>query len=249
MSEEQYYVGLDVGRKKDNSVIAVIKRKEGHFTLVQLKRFPLQTEYTQVLEYLSFIGEQFRTVRAYYIDETGVGDVFVENVRKLGLKNVKGIVLTLPKKQELMTCLKQVMEAKRLHIPRDKELVSEMSAEIAELTKSGKTKFYHRSGTHDDRLWALALAVYAARNEIKVALPYVAIGRSPYWRWFPRLPRLRGPARAVVPAPAWDNEPAGPPRRMCIVCGQRWVDKPGEGSPCGHVTKDGTLILEPQHNP
>ncbi len=248
MPEEHYYVGLDVGRKKDFSAIAVILRKIGHFFLVHQKRFPLQTEYVQVLAYLSLVGEHFRTVRAYYIDETGVGDVFVENARKQGLKNVKGIVLTLPQKQEVMTCLRQVMEEKRLHMPRDRELMSEMSGEIAELTMAGKTKFYHRSGTHDDRLWALALAVYGARYETEVPRPYVVTGRSAYGWLMPRLPRqLFRAARPVVPALAWDNEPAGVPKRVCPVCALRYVYESGEDSPCGHVTKEGTLVLPEPH--
>ena len=32
-------------------------------------------------------------------------------------------------------------------------------------SKSGKLLFNHPQGTHDDRFWALALAVYAAEKE------------------------------------------------------------------------------------
>jgi hypothetical protein len=74
---------------------------------------------------------------------------------KFGLENMKGIELSPPRKSDVMTHLKQVMEQKRLRIPRDRELIIEMNAEIAKLTEAGKTKFSHRSGTHDDRLWAL----------------------------------------------------------------------------------------------
>ena len=52
-----------------------------------------------------------------------------------------------------------------------------MNGEIAEITATGKTKFYHRSGTHDDRLWAVALAVYGARYDIEPYHPVVAFGR------------------------------------------------------------------------
>jgi len=76
----------------------------------------------------------------------------------------------------VMTCLKQIMLEKRLHLPRDRELENEMNGEISEQTKTGKTKFYHRSGTHDDRLWALALAVYAGRHDI---VHYHPVGQLP----------------------------------------------------------------------
>ncbi len=195
---EDYYVGLDLGQKRDFSVVAVILKKNGHFFLVHLKRFPLRTEYLQVLESLKLVGERFQTVRGHYIDQTGVGEVFVENARKYGLRNVKGIVLSLPQKQDVMTCLKQVMEGKRLHMPRDRELMDEMNGEIAELTSTGKTKFYHRSGTHDDRLWALALAVYGSRHEALSYHPFAATGRIIPWG-MPRLPKQM--FRARWPAP------------------------------------------------
>jgi len=180
---EDYYVGVDLGQKRDHSVVAVILKKNGHITLVHLKRFPLGTEYQTVIEYLKLAGERFRNVRAYYIDQTGVGEAFPENARRAGLKNVKGIELSLPRKSDVMTQLKQVMEQKRLHLPRDRELIIEMNAEISKQTEAGKTKFYHRSGTHDDRLWALALAVYGSRHEAPSYHPFVALGHISKHPW------------------------------------------------------------------
>src|SRR6266568_4561343 len=183
VSAEDYYVGVDLGQKRDHSVVAVILKKNGHITLVHLKRFPLGTEYQTVIEYLKLAGERFRNVRAYYIDQTGVGEAFPENARRAGLKNVNGIELSLPRKSDVMTQLKQVIEQKRLHIPRDRELIIEMNAEIAKLTEAGKTKFHHRSGTHDDRLWALALAVYSSRYEITRFVPFAAFGHISKHPW------------------------------------------------------------------
>ena len=42
--------------------------------------------------------------------------------------------------------------------------------------KSGQLQFSHPSGTHDDSLWALALAVYASRPERPVYHPVVLTG-------------------------------------------------------------------------
>ena len=183
VSAEDYYVGVDLGQKRDLSVVAVILKKNGQITLVHMKRFALGTEYQSVVEYLKLVGERFQNVRAFYIDQTGVGEAFPENARRAGVKNVKGIELSLPRKSDVMTQMKQVMEQKRLHIPRDRELIIEMNAEIAKRTDAGKTKFYHRSGTHNDRLWALALAIYASRSEIPRFIPFAAFGRISKRPW------------------------------------------------------------------
>jgi len=180
---EDYYVGVDLGQKRDHSVVAVILKKNGQITLVHMKRFALGTEYQAVIEYMKLVGERFQSVRAFYIDQTGVGEAFPENARRAGLKNVKGIEPSLPRKSDVMTHMKQVMERKRLHIPRDRELIIEMNAEIAKLTEAGKTKFHHRSGTHDDRLWALALAIYASRSEIPRYIPFAAFGHISKHPW------------------------------------------------------------------
>ncbi len=63
----------------------------------------------------------------------------------------------------MATYLKQTMHEDRLAIPYDNELIQELNVERFELTKSGKIKFSHPQGTHDDRFWAVALAVYASR--------------------------------------------------------------------------------------
>jgi hypothetical protein len=142
-----------------------------------------------------------------------------------------------------------VMEQKRLHIPRDRELMVEMNAEIAELTQAGKTKFSHRSGTHDDRLWALALAVYGSRHEAPSYHPVVILGHVNPSRFNnDRLRFLLKQSRAIVPARPYDNQPAGPPQRICSVCGAKYTYEPGKDSPCGHVKSDGTLVL-PQPRP
>ena len=183
VSAEDYYVGVDLGQKRDHSVVAVILKKNGQIILVHVKRFALGTEYQSVVEYLKLVGERFQNVRAFYIDQTGVGEAFPENARRAGVKNVKGIELSLPRKSDVMTQMKQVMEQKRLHIPRDRELIIEMNAEIAKRTDAGKTKFYHRSGTHNDRLWALALAIYASRSEIPRFIPFAAFGHISKRPW------------------------------------------------------------------
>jgi hypothetical protein len=58
-------------------------------------------------------------------------------------------------------------------MPYDSELIAELNVERYELTKGGQIQFSHPSGTHDDRLFAVALAVYAARQDA----PYPQITR------------------------------------------------------------------------
>lgn len=72
-------------------------------------------------------------------------------------------MLSLPVKQDVLNYLKLMMQGKRLLIPHQLELANELNIERFELTKAGQIQFSHPAGTHDDRLWALALAVYASK--------------------------------------------------------------------------------------
>ncbi|MFN3621662.1 MAG: hypothetical protein ACK4TI_02105, partial [Nitrososphaerales archaeon] len=99
--------------------------------------------------------------------QSGVGEYIVEDMNNAGIPNVEGIVLTMPKKEEVLGYLKQIMLESKLKLPYDQELIAEMNIEKYELTKDGHIRFSHPEATHDDRLWALALAVYASRTASK----------------------------------------------------------------------------------
>jgi phage FluMu gp28-like protein len=222
-----FYVGVDLGQKQDYTIVVLVEKVKGIIKLRKVKRFPLGTEYQTILDYLKKLEKKF-SIRGLYIDQTGVGEVFVENAKKQGLLNVNGMILSQPTKQNLMTNLKQGFQQKQVGIPFDRDLINELNAETAELTETGKTKFGHRSGTHDDRLWALALAVYAARNQAPKIDFTVYTSRRPG----------EGPVRIVD----WNKKDALPPGNYatCMFCGGR--RKPGTDCPCGHTKADGTQI-------
>ncbi len=183
-----YYIGCDLGKLQDHSVATVTDKRNGVISLIHLKQFKLGTDYSHVMGYLNRLGQRLQTVKRTSIDQTGVGEFFVEEARKEGVKNPEGKILTIPEKQNMMFYLRQLMEEGRLRIPYDPELINEINAERFQLTKTGQTQFSHPTGTHDDRLWALALAVHAAKFETPTYHPAAALGRNPN-SLMPNLPR------------------------------------------------------------
>ena len=155
-----------------------------------MKQFKLGTEYTHVLGYLNRLGQRLQTVKRTHIDQTGVGEFFIEEAIKSGVKHAQGTTLTLPEKENIMFYLKHLMEEGMLHFAYDSDLINEMNAERYQMTKTGQTQFSHPSGTNDDRLWALALAVYAARFETPTYHPVAAVNTTPRpGNLTPQLPR------------------------------------------------------------
>lgn len=175
-----------------------MEKKDREVYLVHLKRFKLGTEYGSVLGYLKLINAKLDSVHRILIDQTGVGEVFVEEAIKSGLKNAQGIMLSLPSKQQVLVYNKQLMQEKRIHLYYDVDLINELNIERFELTKTGQIQFSHPEGTHDDRLWAFALAVYASRPEVPEYHPVVLRGRSTRIG----LPRLGVRGFSVPPQPS-----------------------------------------------
>jgi phage FluMu gp28-like protein len=189
-AEGRFYVGVDFGKKADHSAVAVVDLREDERHLVHLHRFPLETPYTAVIGYVKAICDRYREVQAVYPDQTGVGEYIVEEMANSGILHVTGIKLTAPVKEDILGFLKHgLMEvcacpkcgrrydikartckecgepiSPLLHYPYDPDLISEMNIERFEYTKDGRLRFTHPEGTHDDMLWALALACYATKE-------------------------------------------------------------------------------------
>lgn len=171
-----------MGKKRDYSVVAVVRRLPCCLQLVFLKQFPLGTEYASIIGYLKVLCSRLRHVHGVLVDQTGVGESVVEEARKEN-PLIQGIMLTLPAKMDVFGYLLMLMQQKvqctrcgvehpGIQIPYDDELIAELNTVRYELTKSGQILFSHPAGTHDDRAIALALAVYASREaEAPVLIP------------------------------------------------------------------------------
>ena len=163
-AEGRFVVGVDFGKKVDHSAVAVVRVEEGRKSLVHMRQFKLEEPYASVIGYIKTICGRYNSVVKVLADQTGVGEYIVEDMVRAGIPAVEGVVLTAPKKAEILSYLKQQMQNGVVRLPYDPDLIAEINCEEFELTKDGNVKFGHPEGTHDDRLWALALAVYALRE-------------------------------------------------------------------------------------
>jgi phage terminase large subunit-like protein len=169
----QYYAGLDLGKLQDHSALAIIQKDQETLKLIYHHQFPLQMPYTEVINTLVRADEKFR-FQKLLADQTGLGEPILENLQEQGLTCAQGAKLTQDAKTELLTHLKLAMEQHRIAIPYNKQLCQQINDQQYQYTKNGKLTFNHPPNTHDDMLWALALAVYAAKTETTPKLWVVA---------------------------------------------------------------------------
>jgi len=171
------YVGLDLGKYRDYSVLSVVMREDQIMKLIHLYRFPLRTPYASVIGYVKTLSDRWHTMNQIYVDVTGVGEYIVEDMKNAGIHGVEGIKFTAPKKEELATNLKQRMLDEFFKIPyvpprnlKDIDLTAELNVERFQLRKTGGVDFNHPEGTHDDVFWSIALALAASRTEAPAKL-------------------------------------------------------------------------------
>ncbi len=162
----QYLIGIDFGKHTDYSAIAVLEKTNDNLRLVYLNELPLETPYTAVIGTVRRLYDAY-AFAAGCLDKTGVGEGPYEEIKQF-MRTMEGITLTAQMKEDIMGKLKLTLEQGKLTLPNDnQQLLIQMTAQQCEPTKSGTIKFSHPTGTHDDQLWSLALAIHASQQQTR----------------------------------------------------------------------------------
>jgi phage FluMu gp28-like protein len=167
-----YFLGADFGKRIDYSVVALLKEEDGHYRLILLKQFELGTPYVEIVGFIHRLDQKF-DIQKGFVDQGAVGESLVEEIKDFA-PQIEGVPFTAKIKQDLMILMQTRMEQKRLTLPLDRVLLAQLNEQEYRFGKTKPTEspeekgvmtFYHPSGAHDDQLWALALAVYAAKEK------------------------------------------------------------------------------------
>lgn len=159
------YVGMDIGRRQDLTVIWV-KEQVGD---VLWTREVVKMKNASFAEQDAAVDRIFETykVARFCGDETGIGMKPIEDIQKRhGKYRVEGVMFTNSTKQHLATSIKQAYEDKSLRTPQDKDTRAAHHAVRKQMTVAGNPRFdADRSDAgHADEFWAHALAIHAAEG-------------------------------------------------------------------------------------
>ena len=164
-TQGQLYIGVDIGRDHDLTVIWVLERLEDVcFTrrVICLEQATFDAQEQELYQLLAL-----PTVRRACIDQTGIGRQFAERAaQRFGRYKAEGIQFTSGVKEELAYDTRTAFEKKTVRIPADKWIRADLRSMRKEATASGNIRFTGertRNG-HADRFWALALALHAAKQ-------------------------------------------------------------------------------------
>jgi phage FluMu gp28-like protein len=162
------YMGVDIGRNRDLTVIWALERINGRF-------FTRQIIELQGVKFSEQEGELYALldlpmVRRCCIDATGLGMQLAERAQDRYRYRVEPVRFTAPVKEALAYPLRAAFEDQALKIPRSDKIRSDLRAIKKTTTAAGNIRFDADRGPdgHADRFWALALAIHAASGPTTV---------------------------------------------------------------------------------
>jgi phage FluMu gp28-like protein len=157
------YIGIDVGRKKDLTVVWVLERVSGHFftrALMTFDRVPFSLQEAQIWPWVQI-------ARRTCVDSTGLGLQFAERMQqRFGTYAVEAVHFTAQVKEELAYPVRSNFEDRRLTIPNDPVVIADLRKIRKETTTAGNVRFTAErdDAGHADRFWAVALALHAGKQ-------------------------------------------------------------------------------------
>jgi len=159
-------VGIDIGRKVDPTCI--IKMSDT-WEVNEFHMLPLQLEYHEINNY---IRDHVNDVDVMYIDQTGIGDAIVGDLRQTTHDSqVNGVILTggekmrgldstwYVSKTKLLDMLARAMrENLKIKLPQDEAIC--LKEQLTAMIHHKNGSIGARLGMHDDAVIALALCVF-----------------------------------------------------------------------------------------
>lgn len=159
------YVGMDIGRKHDLTVLAVCERI-GDVSWLRHVGVMAKTPFHEQLAALEQVLRCPRVMRCC-IDSTGMGAMLAEEAqRKHGMYRVEAVQFTGPVKAELAMPMLARFQDRRVRIPPDKDLRDDLHKVRKVTTASGNIRYEAErdDAGHSDRFWAVALALHAGAS-------------------------------------------------------------------------------------
>lgn len=158
------YVGMDIGRKKDLTIITVLEKLD----TVKYMRKCITLEKMRFREQKRILYTILRhkNFRRAAIDATGIGAQMAEDAQiDFGKSRIDAMTFTGKSKEDMAYNMLMEMEDRNLRIPDDDNLREDFHSVKKLQTDSGVTRFdvdrAHTDG-HADRFWSCALALFAA---------------------------------------------------------------------------------------
>lgn len=163
LKDDEYVMGVDLARLRDSTAISIFSTRRN--TEVYLDRFN-QVAWALQVQRIQSAAERFG-VQKIVIDQTGLGDVVVEQLRREisrrgGALPVIGLTLTANTKRDVIESLALAIERREITLLNDPLALAEAQAYARERLPTGR--FRYNSPISDDTVIARGLAWWGCQR-------------------------------------------------------------------------------------
>ena len=158
------FIGMDIGRQKDLSVIVTGVKLGDVLSIVSVE--PLRKmPFADQLDILLAKGREAR-VQKVCIDSTGIGAMLAEEAARKGGGKFEGVVFNVATKGEMYALMRRKFEERSVRVPVDRELREDLHAVQRVVSTGGNVTYSapRNADGHSDRAAALALCCRAAQS-------------------------------------------------------------------------------------
>lgn len=154
----RYQLGVDLAKFQDYTVITPVDLMT--FEVGRIKKLN-QIDYANQKEIIIGQSEKYETVTKplMWLDSTGVGAPIFDDLSRAGLQ-VSPFTFTERSRNDLLQNLQMLMEQRKIFLPNNPELISQLKTMQYTLTARGKVRPEVPEGMHDDMIMSLALACW-----------------------------------------------------------------------------------------
>lgn len=158
------FIGMDIGRSKDLSVILIGAKVNGVTHLIAtevLRKMPFAEQLQRLCTHAAD-----RRVSRVAIDATGIGAMLAEEARRALGSKAEGVVFNAKTKGELYAAMRRAFEDKTVRIPAERDLREDLHAVQRNVSTGGAITYSapRNDDGHSDRASALALLLHAANR-------------------------------------------------------------------------------------
>ena len=195
------YVGMDVGRSKDLSVIVTAAKLGDVLAVVditELRNMPFNDQLDVLLDKCGVgrgvspssgspgtarptLGGSPGTARPtrvahVCIDSTGIGAMLAEEAARRGCGKFEGVPFTVASKGEMYGLMRRKFEERSIRIPASRDLREDLHAVQRVVSTGGNVTYSapRNADGHSDRAAALALCIRAASQGGEYVAPFAA---------------------------------------------------------------------------
>ena len=158
------YIGMDVGRSKDLSVIVTAVKLGDVLSVIdvtELRNSPFNDQLDVLLG-----KARDKRVQRVCIDSTGIGAMLAEEAARKGGGKFEGVVFNVATKGEMYGLMRRKFEERSIRIPVSRDLREDLHAVQRVVSTGGNVTYSapHNADGHSDRAAALALCIRAANT-------------------------------------------------------------------------------------